>query len=133
MRSVVVVFPASMWAMMPMFRVLSSGVVRGMIVTFRAPKRPARLLLYWHSAGSCLPAIVGERLVRVRHAMRLLALPYALTALVRGVDNLVRELVLHALAVSQPCVLDQPAHGERGGSFGAHLDRNLIRRASDTA
>ena len=30
-RSVVVVLPASMWAMMPMFRVLSSGTVRAMI------------------------------------------------------------------------------------------------------
>src|SRR4028118_1275532 len=29
MRSVVVVFPASMWAMMPMLRYCSSGVVRG--------------------------------------------------------------------------------------------------------
>src|SRR5438552_6198359 len=29
MRSVVVVFPASMWAMMPIFRILSSGVVLG--------------------------------------------------------------------------------------------------------
>jgi hypothetical protein len=30
MRSVVVVLPASMWAMMPMLRVRSSGTVRGM-------------------------------------------------------------------------------------------------------
>src|SRR2546422_409529 len=29
MRSVVVVFPASMWAMMPMFRIRSSGVTLG--------------------------------------------------------------------------------------------------------
>src|SRR5512147_1174371 len=32
MRSVVVVFPASMWAMMPMLRVRSSGVVRAIPV-----------------------------------------------------------------------------------------------------
>src|SRR5258708_2491718 len=30
MRSVVVVFPASMWAMMPMFRVFSRGTCRAM-------------------------------------------------------------------------------------------------------
>jgi hypothetical protein len=28
----VVVFPASMWAMMPMFRVLSNGVCRGIAI-----------------------------------------------------------------------------------------------------
>jgi hypothetical protein len=32
MRSVVVVFPASMWAMMPMFRYCSSGVVRAISI-----------------------------------------------------------------------------------------------------
>src|SRR6266550_3311686 len=40
MRSVVVVFPASMWAMMPMFRILSSGVVLG-IASFIQQKRGA--------------------------------------------------------------------------------------------
>jgi hypothetical protein len=33
MRSVVVVLPASMWAMMPMFRVLSNGDCLGIFLT----------------------------------------------------------------------------------------------------
>src|SRR5438876_10183301 len=39
MRSVVVVFPASMWAMMPMFRILSSAVVRGIAFLYSAKTR----------------------------------------------------------------------------------------------
>src|SRR3989442_13767534 len=43
MRSVVVVFPASMWAMMPMLRIRSSGVVRAML----------RRVLRWGTAMPC--------------------------------------------------------------------------------
>src|SRR6266496_2808323 len=42
MRSVVVVFPASMWAMMPMFRIRSSGVVRGIAILYSAKTRGDR-------------------------------------------------------------------------------------------
>src|SRR5215208_6266799 len=43
MRSVVVVFPASMCAMMPMFRYCSSGVVRGMLVDLFGVQGPPGL------------------------------------------------------------------------------------------
>src|SRR6267154_2740462 len=43
MRSVVVVFPASMWAMMPMFRIFSSGVVRGIAFLYSAKMRGDRV------------------------------------------------------------------------------------------
>src|SRR6185503_11733499 len=42
MRSVVVVFPASMWAMMPMLRYRSSGVSRAIIGSHSTKKRGDR-------------------------------------------------------------------------------------------
>src|SRR5271156_1658678 len=50
MRSVSVVLPASMWAMMPMFRVRDRGICR--VVANLSPQ---------------LPAVVGKSLVRFRH------------------------------------------------------------------
>src|SRR5262245_20120459 len=113
MRSVVVVLPASMWAMMPMLRVLSSGAERGIVAFSRG-------------ARASLPAVVGEGLVRLRHLVRVLALLHGLAALVGGVDELVRELVAHALALARACGGDEPAHRERGGTLGPHLDGHLI-------
>src|SRR4029453_5499072 len=109
MRSVVVVFPASMCAMMPMFRVLSSGVVRGM----RAP-----------GAGpGLLPPVMGERLVGVGHAVGVFLLLHCLPALVGGVDQLVGELLRHAATATRARVLHEPAHRERRGALGPYLDR----------
>src|SRR5215475_1329038 len=114
MRSVVVVFPASMWAMMPMFRVRSRGTSRAML-------RHA-----W-----ALPAVVGEGLVRLRHAMRVLLLLDGTAAPVGGVEQLARELGGHGLLRPRPRVLHQPAHGERRPPRGADLDRDLVGGAAD--
>src|SRR5262245_39857845 len=119
MRSVVVVLPASMWAMMPMFRVLSSGADRA-IVAFLS--RGPRLL----------PAVVREGLVGLRHLVRVFALLHGLAALVGRVDQLVGELVAHALAFARACRVDQPAHRERGRALGPHLDGHLVRRPAHT-
>src|SRR5215475_1947082 len=105
-----------MCAMMPMLRVRSSGVVRAM-----------------GDLDGDLPAIVGEGLVGLRHAMRVFALLHRLAALVRGVDDLVGELLEHALAAAATRVLFDPAHGERRGALGPHLDRDLIGGAADAA
>src|SRR5207245_11468375 len=95
-RAVVVVLPASMCAMMPMFRVFSSEYCR-------SSSRPCFLdsvvsARYMRRGGSAcgpplgsalrLPAIVSERLVGLRHLMRVLALLHGGAAVVRGVDHL---------------------------------------------
>src|SRR2546422_4841088 len=120
MRSVVVVFPAPMWAMMPMFRYRSSGVVRAIVIScvlcaakmrgdrartlpagLAPPCRPAAfspgeaasasglrvvsqrlkveggmslLDVRPSTRSDDLPAIVGERLVRFRHLVRVFLL-----------------------------------------------------------
>src|SRR5262245_41830869 len=119
MRSVVVVLPASMWAMMPMLRVLSSGADRG--------------IAFSRGAQASSPAVVGEGLVRLRHLVRVLALLHRLAALVGRVDQLVRELVAHALALARARRGDDPAHREGGGALGPDLDRHLIGGAAHAA
>src|ERR1700741_346149 len=115
MRSVVVVLPASMWAMMPILRVRSSGVVRAAM----------------EELDGLLPAVVREGLVGLRHAVGVLTLLDGFAALVRGVDDLVGELLAHALAAARSRVFLQPAHGERGGALGPDLDGHLIGGAAD--
>src|SRR5918994_4849055 len=99
MRSVVVVLPASMCAMMPMLRVRFSGTCRG-ITSLGCSV--AGLLGSWVAAteppgysATPLPAIVGERLVRLGHAMSVLALLHRAAPEVGRVQQLIRQLLLH--------------------------------------
>src|SRR3989304_5933426 len=107
MRSVVVVLPASMWATMPMFRRLSSAIVGA---TITAPMR--------------LPAVVRERLVRLGHAVRVLALLHGAALRVARVQDLGDELVRHRpLVFALPGVVHQPAQPQRRAPFLTRLDR----------
>src|SRR3990170_7075082 len=111
MRSVVVVLPASIWATMPMFRRLSSPIVGA---TITAPMR--------------LPAIVRERLVRLGHAVRVLALLYGAALSVARVQDLGDELIRHRpLVFALPRVVHQPAQPQRRAPLLAHLNRHLVR------
>src|SRR5438067_844694 len=106
-----------MWAMMPMLRVLSSGTTRAMGV----------------SPGRGLPAVVGKGLVRLRHPVRVLLLLDGAAAPVRRVEDLAGEPVDHRLLGTGARVLHEPAHGQGDAALRADLDRNLVRRATDTA
>src|SRR5262249_61746030 len=97
MRSVVVVLPASMCAMMPMLRVRSRGTWRGMT---------------WDAAAA-LPAVVGESLVGLRHAMRVLLLLDRPAASGGGVEQLASELLDHRLLGACAGGLYQPSPGAR--------------------
>src|SRR6266480_3288435 len=102
MRSVVVVLPASMWAMIPMFRTRSSAIA-------------ASFSLVLKRSFPALPAVVGERLVRLRHPVDVVLALERPTLLVQGVQNLVCQLVRHALLAALARERDEPAHGERAG------------------
>src|SRR5919109_3644449 len=107
-----------MWAMMPMLRILSSGVVRGMAILFvsggRSTLRPWQQkrgatvtpvtgagLAPLTSGGfrllddpglapgvSCLPPVVREGPVGLRHPVRVFFLLYGLALALRGEDQL---------------------------------------------
>src|SRR5882757_8984882 len=80
-----------------------------------------------------LPAVVGERLVRLRHAVDVvLPLPGAALLLI-CVEDLTGEPVGHRVLATGTGVLDEPADGEGPGATGGDLDRDLIGRAADPA
>src|ERR671921_291493 len=101
MRSVVVVLPASMCAMMPMLRTVARLVVMSTATLADFPccresnqetrHRSAR------TGGSPSPAVVGEGLVGLGHLVGVLTLLDAAAETVRGVEDLVHEAVRHGL------------------------------------
>src|SRR6267143_44921 len=81
--------------------------------------------------GVPLPAIVSERLVGLRHLVRVLALLDRRAPVVRRVEQLGGELVRHRALGPPAGGADTRAHRERRAPVGTHLDRDLIRRAAD--
>src|SRR5918993_269737 len=76
MRSVVVVLPASMWAMIPMFRTRSSAIACCVTATGSFPP---------------LPAIVREGLVGLRHPVDVVLLLESAALLVDRVEDLAAD------------------------------------------
>src|SRR5256712_11790007 len=117
MRWVVVVFRASMWAMMPMSRPLSSGYLRAIFV----------------SATSLLVPKMTEGLVALSHLVRLFPPLDRGPHPVSGVHELAGELLLHTLPRSGPGVTYDPAPGQRRAAVRPDLDRDLVGGAADPA
>src|SRR5512146_2080007 len=105
-----------MCAMIPMFRLRASVTWRVTFSTFPG-----------------LPLEMAEGLVGLGHLVRVFASLDRRAEAVHGVDELGRELLAHALAVSLSGGLDQPADAEREAAITADLDGNLVRRATDAA
>src|SRR5689334_22212534 len=154
MRSVTVVLPASMCAMMPMLRtflrsVRTSSATSGfsshsswgeiwgrrrprLVTGGRVPGRYAVERAPRHTdrtAGS--PAVVREGLVGLGHLVRVLAALDSGTEAVARVEDLVHEALGHRLLATLPRVADEPAQGERGRAVRLDLDRHLVGRATD--
>src|SRR3989440_1697652 len=128
-----------MCAMMPMFRVFSSEYCR-------STSRPCFLdsvvsARYMRRGGSAcgpplgsalrLPAIVSERLVGLRHLMRVLALLHGGAAGVRGVGQLGGKLLGHRALGTAPRRAADPPHRQRRPATRAHPDRPLAGRAAE--
>src|SRR4051794_34574564 len=98
MRSVVVVLPASMWAMIPILRVRSSSVCA--ILVSSHPAGAGSTSPHQPRHAPSLPAIVRERLVRLRHAMHVVALLHRGALPMRGVQDLTGQFVRHGAAIA---------------------------------
>src|SRR5437763_7205020 len=133
-----------MWAMMPMLRTLSSGVVRGIALPYSAKtrgdqapivgrSRSARTPQQRRGVNPPLPAIVGECPVGFRHPVRVFLLLYGLALALRGEDELGGQPLRHVLFAPGATERDQPAHAERGAPLGPDFHRHLVRRAADAA
>src|SRR5262245_11842648 len=116
-----------MCAMMPMFRVLLSATCRGISVT-----RSWLTHSLTNSQTHQLPPIVSEGLVGFRHPVCVFALLDRAAAQVRRVEQLVRQLLLHRLAVAARAgVADDPPEAERQPAVRVHFDGHLVVRAAD--
>src|SRR3954451_17603331 len=144
MRSVVVVLPASMWAMIPMLRVLASwALVSAMSLllllqstcgmSVRGCRGSPDLPLAAGAAGPALPAVVREGLVRLGHLVGVLAALDCRSETVARIEQLVHQALGHRLLPARAAVLDQPAQAQGGAARGAHLDRHLVGRTTDAA
>src|SRR5262249_41235688 len=117
MRSVVVVLPASMWAMIPMFRTRSSAVC---VAT-------AKSLCF------SLPAVVREGLVCLRHAVHVVLALERAALLVERVQDLVRKLLAHVLLATVAREGHEPADRQRARPALRYLDGHLVVGAADAA
>jgi hypothetical protein len=135
MRSVVVVFPASMWAMMPMFLQRSNGTVLGttLVCSFWGSDLVVDLvigkfsnlvieiqnlqhftitqLLNFPITQFLLPAVMRECLVCFRHAMHIFFLLDGGATAVGRVQQLVAQLVDHSLFATPARIANDPADG----------------------
>ena len=74
-----------------------------------------------------------ERLVGLRHLVRVFSLLHRRAAVVGRVEQLGRQLVGHRSLGRAAGGADHPAHGQRRPPLRAHLDRHLVGRAADPA
>src|SRR5215213_3086355 len=136
MRSVVVVLPASMWAMMPMLRVRARGYSR--------TSSPLPFLTSWSVAATfdrssfvgsagALPAVVREGAVGLRHLVHVLAPLDRGARTVGGVHDLGAEALGHRVLATGAREVHEPAHRERRAALRLDLDRHLVGGASDAA
>src|SRR5215203_223174 len=113
MRSVVVVLPASMCAMIPMFRTRS----RAMFV----------------ATAISSPPVVREGLVRLRHPVHVVLALERAALLVERVQQLAGELRRHSLLAAVAREGEEPADRKGAATPLRHLDGHLIVRAADAA
>src|SRR5271166_2857536 len=139
MRSVVVVFPASMCAMMPKLRTLLRSVSTSFCATevfplFRLLGCCSSAGLGGHAAaGGLSPAVVREGSVRFGHLVGVFASLDRSAQAIAGIEELVGQALDHRLLAALPREAHQPAQGQRGGTVSAHLDGNLVGRATHAA
>src|SRR5882724_2069096 len=141
MRSVVVVFPASMCAMMPMFLQRSNGTVLATVFLYsfwgskkfgvETPLAASPLAAKTRQASS-LPSVMRERLVRFRHAVHIFFLLDGGALAVGGVEQFVRQLVDHSFFATTARIGHDPADRERCAAVGTNFNRHLVVRTTDT-
>src|ERR1700744_4251704 len=118
MRSVAVVFPASICAMIPMFRQRFRGTWRATVSSLSTSRQPLAsvktygYLFLLQNFFGLLPAIVRECLVGLGHAVNVFLLLHRGAAAVRCIQQLVGQLVDHALFPAGAAIGHQPADGE---------------------
>src|SRR6056297_147171 len=114
MRSVRVVLPASMWAAIPMLRVMRRSILVSVVIRFCRR----------------LPAVVGVGSVRLRHALDVLLLLHGAATALRGVEQLARDALDGGALRMRVRGGHQPAKAERLRPARTDLDGHLVGGAA---
>src|SRR5918997_3254248 len=117
MRSVVVVLPASMCAMIPFF----------------LPRRSGVFLATDTAISPSLPSVMCECPVRLGHPVRVFPALYARANVILGIQDLTGQPATHRLLPARAGEADHPSEGQRVSPAWVHLDRHLIGSATDPA
>src|SRR5665213_2091818 len=120
-----------MWAMIPMFRVLASGWLRVVVSDMLGQLSGRARVVVGGRVGARLPAVVGERLVRLGHLVEILPTLGGGTDAVGRVADLVGQALGHRLLAALLGVAHQPTNRQCGGPARAILDRDLVSGATD--
>src|SRR5262245_18936625 len=127
-----------MWAMIPMLRSLASALSAEATVIptssldmSRAGRSPA--LVVRPALARRLPPVVGKRLVRLGHLVRVLAPLHRGTEAVARVEQLVLQPLDHRLLEAGLRVLRDPPQPEGHLARRPNLDRHLVGRATNAA
>src|SRR5690606_39069737 len=81
----------------------------------------------------CLPTEVAEGLVGLGHLVRVLAFLHRGSTTFGGIEQFTGQAQIHRFFAALLGSFTQPAHGEGQAAHGAHFNRHLIVRATDTA
>src|SRR5438045_9801466 len=124
MRSVVVVFPASMCAAMPIFRVLSRSNCAAMVVTLPTgdPVSLGRSRPYLPEVSKCL--------VGFRHPVGVFTPLHRCSLVVGGVQQLAGQPLRHRPPAAPPRRRNQPPDPKALPPVRTHFYRHLIGRAA---
>src|SRR5581483_12334321 len=114
MRSVVVVLPASMCAMMPILRTRSNGNCR-----LEPPDLEGAVTVL--AMGFDLPPVMGEGAVRFGHLVSVFSLLESDAFFLARRHQLVGEAFGHRLAGAAAGRVDDPAHGQGRGAQRSDL------------
>src|SRR5919202_672865 len=118
MRSVVVVLPASMCAMMPMFLTRLKGVFLATDTAMLARSSPP---------------VMRERPVCLGHPVGVIPALDARADVIFSVQYLAGQPPAHRLLAPRPGVVDHPPQGQRIRTARYNLDRHLVGGAAHPA
>src|SRR5574340_1159669 len=114
-----------MWAMIPIFRYLSSGNSRAIREIYPISNEVCR--------RTRLDAVVRESAVGFSHLVSLITLADGGTGLIKSIDQFGGELVGERLAGALMGGRKDPADGQRGAAVGGDFHRDLVGGATHTA
>src|SRR5437016_8925777 len=146
MRSVVVVLPASMWAMMPMFLQRSNGTVLDTAFFFSSLRTSCSPTVFagvlktspkitqlpdFENTRSHLPPVMRKGLVGLRHTVNVFFLLDGRAPAIGRIQQLVGQLVDHSLFRAATRIRNQPTDSQRGAPVRIHFNRHLVVRAAN--